>query len=44
MRLGSGGIDIFYVDESMDADVITVSAIAIPFLRLVASSWALVWE
>jgi hypothetical protein len=35
MDLRTGGIDIFYIDESMDADVIAISAIAIPFLRLV---------
>jgi hypothetical protein len=44
MRLEGGGIDVFYVDESMDANAFAISAIAIPFLRLVGGSWALVWE
>jgi hypothetical protein len=44
MRLERGGIDIFYVDESMDANVFAISSVAIPFLRLVDGTWTFVWE
>lgn len=44
MELGSGGIDIFYIDESMDSDVFAMSAVAIPFLRNVEGTWTIVWN
>lgn len=44
LKLGSGGIDIFYIDESMDHDVFAMSAIAIPFLRNVEGTWTVVWN
>ena len=44
MRLPEGGIDIFYIDESMDRSVFAMSAVAIPFLRDVDGTWSLVWE
>jgi hypothetical protein len=44
MELRPGGIDIFYVDESMDTGVIAISAVSIPFLRLVDGRWSLEWE
>ena len=44
MRLGEGGIDVFYIDESGDRDVFVMSAIAIPFLRDIESTWTIVWE
>jgi hypothetical protein len=44
MRLQQGGIDIFYLDESMDNNAIAIAAISIPFLRIVDSTWMLVWE
>jgi hypothetical protein len=44
MRLQPGGIDVYYVDESMDGSALAIAAIAIPFLRLVDSTWTLVWE
>ncbi len=44
MRLPSGGIDIFYVDESTDANVLVMSAVAIPFIREVEGTWTVVWE
>lgn len=44
MRLGDGGIDIFYIDESMDSDVFAMSAVAIPFLRNIEGTWMVVWE
>jgi hypothetical protein len=44
VRLENGGVDVFYVDESMDASVFTISSLAIPFLRLVDGTWTFVWE
>ena len=44
MRLGSGGMDIFYIDESLDASTFVISAITIPFLRQVDGTWTVVWE
>lgn len=44
MRLGDGGIDIFYIDESMDRDVFAMSAVAIPFLRNIEGTWTVVWD
>jgi len=44
MRLEQGGIDVYYVDESMDGGAIALAAVAIPFLRLVDNTWTLVWE
>lgn len=44
MRLENGGIDVFYVDESMDSNVFTITALAIPLLRLVDGTWTFVWE
>lgn len=43
MRLRSGGIDIFYIDESHDKRVYVVTAIAIPFLRQIDGIWRIVW-
>jgi hypothetical protein len=43
MRLASGGIDIFYIDESMDDDVYAITSVAIPFLRFVDQVWTIVW-
>jgi hypothetical protein len=44
MRLPTGGIDIFYIDESMDSDTFAMSAVAIPFLRNVEGTWTVTWE
>ena len=44
MRLGNGGMDIFYIDESMDATTFVLAAITIPFLRQVDGTWTAVWE
>lgn len=44
MRLLSGGVDVFYVDESMDREVFAMTAVAVPFLRLVDREWTFVWE
>jgi hypothetical protein len=44
MRLESEGIDIVYVDESMDGAANALTAISIPFLRHIDNNWSLVWE
>jgi hypothetical protein len=44
MRLERGGIDIYYVDESMDPDSFALSAIPVPLLREVEGSWGIVWQ
>jgi hypothetical protein len=43
MRLRSGGIDIFYIDESNDSQTYVVTAVAIPFLRRTEGVWHIVW-
>lgn len=44
MQLESGGIDVYYIDESMDADTFAMSAVPIPLLRCVEGSWTFTWE
>jgi hypothetical protein len=44
MRLGTGGIDVYYVYESMDPSAFVICGIAIPFLRNVEGTWTIVWE
>src|ERR1700693_3009004 len=43
MNLRGGGIDIFYIDESNDAQIYVVTAVAIPFLRASKGLWQIVW-
>jgi hypothetical protein len=43
MLLRSGGVDIFYIDESNDSHVYVVTAVAVPFLRESAGIWNIVW-
>jgi hypothetical protein len=43
MLLRSGGIDIFYIDESNDSHIYVVTAVAVPFLRESAGIWNIVW-
>jgi hypothetical protein len=43
MRLRSGGIDIFYIDESNDSHIYVVTAATVPFLRETAGIWNIVW-
>lgn len=43
MHLRSGGMDVFYVDESHDRDLYAVTAVAVPFLRNEDGLWNLVW-
>jgi uncharacterized protein DUF3800 len=44
MRLPNNGIDVFYVDESTDSNVIAMVAVSIPFLRSVSGTWTIVWD
>lgn len=44
MRLTEGGMDIYYVDESTDRDFMVMSAVRVPFMRLVEGTWTVVWE
>lgn len=44
VRLPAGGIDIFYIDESTDRELLVMSAVTIPFLRLIEGTWNVVWE
>lgn len=43
MLLKPGGIDIFYIDESHDRTLFTVTAIAVSFLRQVEGVWQITW-
>jgi len=43
MLLRSGGLDIFYIDESHDNTAYVVTAITIPFLRHEGINWNIVW-
>lgn len=44
LKVGPGGIDVWYIDESTDTDYFAMSAISVPFLRTVDGTWTLVWE
>src|SRR5690348_15569985 len=44
MRLPAGGIDIFYIDESTDRELLVLTAVAIPFMREVDGTWSVVWN
>lgn len=44
MRLRNGGIDIFYIDESHDNKFYVVSAVAVPFLRMIDNVWTITWK
>lgn len=43
MDLRSGGIDVFYIDESNDKTLFAVTAIAMPFMRFIDDRWKIVW-
>lgn len=43
MHLRSGGIDIYYIDESHDRQVFVATALRIPFLRQIEGVWQIVW-
>jgi hypothetical protein len=44
MQLPLGGIDIYYIDESIDTDTFVMSAVAVPFIRRVDDNWSIVWN
>jgi hypothetical protein len=44
MRLRTGGIDIFYIDESHDNRFYVLTALAVPFMRLVDGVWTITWR
>lgn len=44
MLLPNGGMDIYYVGESTDRDLLVMSALPIPFLRQVERQWTVVWD
>ncbi len=44
MRLRSGGIDIFYIDESHDNKFYVVSAVSVPFMRAIDNVWTITWK
>src|ERR1700730_592718 len=43
MRLRPGGIDVFYIDESNDAQHYVMTAVAVPFLRPIDETWHIIW-
>jgi hypothetical protein len=43
MRLRPGGIDVFYIDESNDAQLYVMTAVAVPFIRSIDKTWHIVW-
>src|SRR5260221_13964268 len=43
MLLRHGGVDIFYIDESNDGQFYVLTAVAVPFMRLINSVWTIVW-
>jgi hypothetical protein len=43
MRLRSGGIDIFYIDESNDGQLYVITCVAVPFMRPADGGWNIVW-
>lgn len=43
MQLRSGGLDIFYIDESHDQQFYVITAVAIPFLRPNGSGFDITW-
>jgi hypothetical protein len=43
MLLRSGGMDVFYIDESHDKTVYCVTAIAVPFMRHADNLWRISW-
>ncbi len=43
MDLRDGGMDIFYIDESVKHPFYVASAVCIPFIRNTESGWSFVW-
>lgn len=44
MELRSGGIDLFYIDESERFPLSLVTAVRVPFLREIEGVWTFVWQ
>jgi hypothetical protein len=44
MRLQNQGIDVWYIDESSDANNFAMSAISVPMLRQIDGHWHIVWD
>lgn len=44
MELPPGGLDVCYIDESVDSDLYVMSCVAIPFLRQHEGVWSVVWD
>lgn len=44
MQLPAGGMDAFYIDESMDPSNFVLCSVAFPFLRTAADGWHAVWD
>ena len=44
MLLQPGGIDVFYIDESHDNKSYVVTAVAVPFLRMVDNVLTITWK
>ena len=44
MKLRSGGIDAFYIDESHDQRHYLVTSVRVPFLRNVDGTWNITWK
>lgn len=44
MILPAGGMDVCYIDESVDPHLYVMSAVTVPFLRQVDGTWTIVWE
>lgn len=44
MRLQPSGIDVWYIDESSDADYFAMSAISVPLIRKVDGAGHIVWQ
>lgn len=43
MKLRENGLDIFYIDESEKTPLFVVTAVRVPFLRVVEGEWRFVW-
>ena len=44
MELRTGGLDIFYIDETEKHPLSLVTSVRVPFLRQVDGVWHFVWE
>lgn len=44
MQLCSGGIDLFYIDESERFPISVATTVRVPFLRQIDGAWIFVWQ